>query len=336
MSFQYVSEGNVEEYLGHASGGEDRAGVRLALSFLDHGVTSDDVIVDLLAAAQRESGERWLRNVWGVGDDHMVSGVTQRALDAVANSTETPASGSLIVVACAEGDWHSLPAQMFAEMLRSHGFAIAFLGASTPVDQVAALMARHRPEALAVSCSLPLFFSGVTRLADAAHGLGIPVIAGGRALGVNEERSNRLGVDAWSSDIHSAVSTLRAWQRVGPPIASHSAVSNQAAMLLQFSATEIAASAFASMVKTYPAMASFDARQLARTREDLTYITQFAAAAHLVDDVTVLTDMVEWLKTLLASRGVPARAVTSGLEALAPLIRRVDPRAAQFVCDAVV
>jgi len=50
----------------------------------------------------------------------------------------------------------------------------------------------------------------------------------------------------------------------------------------------------------------------------------------------VLTDMVEWLKMLLASRGVPARAVTSGLEALAPLIRRVDPRAAQFVCDAVV
>jgi methanogenic corrinoid protein MtbC1 len=331
VSFDRVSDDNVEEYLAHASDGDDRAGVRYALKFLDHGVNSDNVIIDLLAAAQRESGERWFRNIWGVADEHLVSGVTQRALDAVANSIDLPASGSLVVVACAEGDWHSLPAQMFADMLRSRGFAVAFLGASTPVDQVTSFMARHHPEALAVSCSMPLFFSGVTRLANAAHGLGIPVIGGGRALGNDAKRASRLGVDAWSRDVDSAVSTLQEWRSNGSHVSLELTPINRTAMDLRASAPEIAASALTSLTKSFPPMTNFNSDQLRRMKEDLTNITLFAAAAHLVDEVTVLTEMLNWLKSFLACRDLPSKMVTISLGALAPLIHQVDPWAAQFI-----
>ena len=122
------------------------------------------------------------------------------------------------MVACAEGDWHSLPAQMFAEMLRAEGFAVAFLGASTPADHVAAFLSRQRPDALAVSCNLALFFGGVTRLADAAHRHDIPVLAGGRALGRDPRRAARLGADAWAAGIDGAVAVLRGWRHEPPRV----------------------------------------------------------------------------------------------------------------------
>lgn len=325
----------VEAYLQQAISGDGRAGVRLALDLIDNGVPSNDVIVNLLGEAQREVGERWLTNHWTVADEHLVSGVSQKALDAVANTIEPPTATGLVVVACAEGDWHSLAAQMFAEMLRQQGFAVTFLGASTPVDDVAALLSRQRPDALAVSCNLALFFSGVTRLVDAAHRQNIPVIAGGRALGHEPGRAARLGADAWAAGIDSAVAVLRGWQHEPPHIWPETTSFNTAAVQLDLAAAEIADEAFESLSAGYPPMASFDDNQLARTKEDLAYITRFTAAAGLVADQTVLTEMLDWLRTLLANRGVPPIALNAGLRALAPVIRRTDPVAAQLVVDTV-
>ena len=320
----------VETFLLTSVMGDARAGVRMALGMLDAGTPKDDVIVNLLGAAQREVGERWLRNEWTVADEHLVSGVTQKALDAVANSVDPPTEGGLVVVACAEGDWHSLPAQMFAETLRWEGFAVAFLGASTPVDHVAALMTRRRPDALAVSCNLPLFFSGVTRLVDAAHLEGVPVIAGGRALGGSAARASRLGADAWAKDVDDAATVLRSWQHEKPHVPAEPTRLDPAALQLDARAGEIAAVAFESLCAAYPPMASYSDRQLARTREDLAFIAQFLAAARLVDDDSVLTDMVDWLKGLLAVRGVPAAAVTTGLRVLAPIVGETDPAAGEL------
>jgi len=325
----------VEAYLRQAIGGDGRAGVRLALDLIDNGVPSSDVIVNLLAAAQREVGERWLANQWTVAEEHLASGVSQKALDAVAHTIEPPAATGFIVVACAEGDWHSLPAQMFAEMLRAQGFTVAFLGASTPADHVADFLSRQRPDALAVSCNLPLFFGGVTRLVDAAHRQDIPVLAGGRALGHRPLRAARLGADAWAPGIGGAVAVLRSWQHQPPRVSAEPTPFKTAAVQLDFSAAEIAGQALESLSVGYPPMASCNQDQLARAKEDLADITRFTAAALLVSDAAVLTEMLDWLRTFLDNRDVPALALNTWLSALAPVIRRTNPAAAQLVLDAI-
>jgi methanogenic corrinoid protein MtbC1 len=325
----------VESYLNKAVLGDGRAGVRMALDLIDRGVPSSDVISSFLASAQQQVGERWLANQWTVADEHLVSGVSQKALDAVANTIEPPAATGFVVVTCAEGDWHSLPSQMFAEMLRARGFDVAFLGASMPVDHVAALLSRQRPDAVAVSCNLAIFFGGVTRLVDAAHRLNIPVIVGGRALGRGPERASRLGADGWAAGIDAAVDTLRGWQQHPPDISAEPTSFDALAIQLDGSAAAVADEAFESLRAGYPAMASFNHNQLARTREDLAYITQFVAAAKMVADPTVLSEMLVWLRALLANRGVPSTAVDAGLKVLAPRIERTDPAAAQLVLDAV-
>lgn len=323
----------VEAYLSEAVEGHGRAAAWLALDQIDRGSRCEDVIVDLLAASQHEVGERWLANEWTVADEHLASGSTQHALDAVASTVDVPEPAGSVLVVCAEGDWHSLPSQMLAEMLRARGYDVAFLGASTPAEHVLDLVRRRRPDAVAISCNLPLFFPGVARLADAAHTHGIPVLAGGRAMGTDESRARLLGADAWVPGLDSAVEMLHRWQQEPPAVRPEPTRLDASAGLLDVDANDVADQAFDQLIRAFPRMSSYDDAQLARTREDLAFITRFAAAALLVADPTVLGEFLGWLGELLANRGVPARALEAGLDVLTPLLAARDSRAGRLLVE---
>jgi methanogenic corrinoid protein MtbC1 len=312
-------------YLELAVAGQQRQAVAVVLDLLDRGVPVASIITELLGAAQNETGRRWQRGEWSAADEHLVSGVSQAALEALATTAPVVEPEGSVVVACAEGDWHSLPARMFAELLRGTGVEVAFLGASTPAADVAGFIARHQPDALTITCNLPLSYVGTARLADAAHRHGVPVVAGGRAL--TARRATRLGADAWAPDLAGVVEVLRGWRRASPAVSRSPVTLNQAARALDERAGTLADRAFEDLGERYPAMAEYDNRQRARTREDLIYIVQFLAAARLVDDPEVFTTFLRWLEELLLQRGVPASALAAGLASLAPLVREVDEEA---------
>jgi len=318
----------VAPFLDLAIHSDGPAATRLILDLLDRGATAETVIVDVLAAAQFETGRRWLRNDWTVADEHVVSGVTQRALDAVANTAMPPTRDGSVVVACAEGDWHSLPSQMFAEIIRSHGYHVTFLGSSTPADHVARLLTRDRPDALIVTCNLALYFGGVSRLANAAHLAGVPVIAGGRAL--NGPRALRIGADAWEADVESTLGTLRQWADRPPP-PSDPITGDRLAVRLDIDSTALAAVAFDSIMDSHPHLRDLNAQQIDRTREDLVFIVRFIAAARLVEDPTVLTEFLGWITELLEARRVPVEALVAGLDALAPVVEAFDREAGELI-----
>jgi methanogenic corrinoid protein MtbC1 len=326
----------VERFLDLAIAGDTKAAVRLAIDALDDDVPERDIIVGLLAAAQRESGNRWHRNEWSVADEHLVSGVVQSVLDvleAFGTGVDASTEHGFVAVACAEGDWHAVPAHMFANMLRAEGFAVAFLGSSTPAEHVADFLANRHPDALAISCNIPLYFNGVTRLATVAHDNGVPVLAGSRALGDRPDRALRLGADAWAPDVPTAAAVLDGWHEHGPPLLAAPVSVDVVALDLDSRAQDLAATAFESLTERFPAMAQYDQRQLARTREDLAFIVRFVAAAQLVDDPTVLTDFLDWLRDLLVARHVPAAALTAGLEVLAPELQQFSPATAALAAE---
>ena len=328
-----VAPSAVTTFLELALSGEQRQAVRLATDLLDSGVPTATVITDLLAAVQREIGERWHRAEASTADEHLVTGVSQAALDALSSASAQIEPDGLVVVACAESDWHSLPAQMFAELLRAHGQGVLFLGPSTPAQDVAAFIQRRRPDALAITCNLPLSYIGCARLADVAHADGLPVIAGGRAL--TAARAATLGADAWTPGAGDAAATLRAWRGQAPVVSPHPVQLDQLALRLDAEATALGDAAMHGLEARFASMADYDARQRARSQEDLVYIVRFIAAARLVDDDEVFTSFERWLAALLAARGVPEHALAAGLEALAPLLRDVDRTADRLAVAAL-
>jgi hypothetical protein len=182
---------------------------------------------------------------------------------------------------------------------------------------------RHRPDALAVSCNLPLFYTGISRLADVAHAHGVPVLVGGCAL-AGHATARSLGADGWADNLADALQLLAAWRERPPSVSSGPTQLRSAAVALDAGAETMASAAFDDLLQRFPAMGKAGAAQSARTREDLSFIVQFVAAAMLVAEATVLTDFLDWLDELLAARHVPRTALYAGLEVLQPRLAEAD------------
>ncbi len=318
----------VQAYLRDAVLGNRRAAVRLTLDLLDRRVSREQIIVDLLAAAQREVGERWYRNELTSADKHLATGVTAAALDSLMGETSQPAGDSLTVVTCAEGDFHALAAQMFGESLREHGVDVKVLGASTPADVMAEFLVRSGADALAISCSIPIYFPGTVRLVDAAHRQGIPVIAGGQAFGSGPRRAERLGADAWALTAADAAAILLGWKSQSPSVAREPMLVDPVALRLTAQADALGGAALDGLAAGFPPMAGYSERRMARTRENLVFIVQFLAATLLAADQAIFGDFLSWLQNLVAQRGVPPQGLIASLEALRPLVEAVDNGAA--------
>lgn len=334
MTMTALDPNSVSQYLTLAAAGDTTGARRMVLGLLDRGVPYSAVI-DLLAAAQHEVGQRWQDDQWTVADEHVVSGVTQRCLDVVASIADADEGAAHVVAACAEGDWHSLPAQMFSELLRSRGIEVTDLGGSIPAAHVAEFLDRRHVDALVITCSMPLYFAGVTALAVAAHARGIPVLAGGRAFAGNPQRATALGADAWTDTLDSAVEIIHGWYSGETTPALADVTLNPDALHLHAAAGEIAAEAFTTLQRRLPVMRDYSPDQRTRTLEDLVYITEFTAAARLLNDPPVVEEFIAWLTTVLHRRGVPVAAVRAGAEALAPIIARSDPLSARLLSDSL-
>jgi methanogenic corrinoid protein MtbC1 len=326
---------DVNRFMELALAGETAQAVRFALDLLDTGTSYGSVISDVLAPAQRRVGQLWQLNRLTVADEYLASGVTESTLYALSSAVPSAAFGATagagpVVFACAEGEWHSVAAHMISELLRAEGTTTVYLGASTPPGDVGRFVERQRPAALAVSCTVPLSYKGVTKLADVAHAHGIPVLAGGAALRGAPRRARLLGADGYGDTVAEAVEALTAWGGSSPVVVAQAAAGCPEADQLESRAGALADLAFTDLNVRFPALASYTLGQRDRTREDLAEIVAFVAAAWRVDDRTVFIDFLDWLTVLLEGRGVPRAALASGVGVLQAHLDRFSAIAGQI------
>jgi methanogenic corrinoid protein MtbC1 len=317
-----ITAADVERFVDHLARRDRRSAVRQALGLSDAGASVRDLVQGLLGPAQAEVGRRWETNRWSVADEHAATAITDAVLAALAWRIEAAEDQGHVVVTCGEGEWHSLPARMVAEVLRTHGWLVTFLGASTPADHLRRFVAEVGAVGVVVSCSVPIFLGGALRSVQAAQSADVPVLVGGRAFGPDELRARRLGADGWAPDAGGAARLLGGWRQQRPAAGKRPAGMRDAEPLeLEASRPELVEAAMSELFLRFPALAGYSQAQLARTREDLGYILQFLEAALLTDDPRIFLDeFLPWLTGVLTSRGLPAAVVAVGLEALGAVL----------------
>lgn len=273
--------------------------------------------VKLLAEVQQAVGDLWQQNELTVADEHAATAVVDLALAAACLEAERRphALGGTVVVACAEEEWHVMPARMFAEQLTAAGWDVVFLGASTPAEHLQRFVAAEPPAAVAVSCTVPLYLHGARRAIAASHAAGVPVLAGGAAFGTAPNRAAAIGADAWASTLDGAVATLSRWVSNRPPLAAP-LVDDAPALAAGADRPMIVERAMSALASRYPPLADYTSGQLARTREDLDYILRFAEASLLTGDDSIITSFASWLKSVLAARGLPDGILPLGIGVL--------------------
>ena len=284
----------------------------LVLALLDEGTPIARITTEVLAPAQLRVGQLWESGSWSVADEHVATSITEGALSALTHAAR-PRRGVQarhIAVACAEGEWHSLPARMAAAVAGSNGEArVTILGPSLPAEQLHRRLSAGDVDVLALSCTMPTNLIGAARCIAAAHDLHIPVIVGGRALGDSRHRANAIGADGWSVDAKVLLEPI-------PELAQRSSEISAEVLLLDAIDDATIELAYDQMVDAFPRLSSMTSFQQARTREDLRWMARFTAAALLTNDVTIVEDLLTWLGGLLHGK-VPTSVITTSAQLLA-------------------
>ncbi|WP_229402040.1 cobalamin B12-binding domain-containing protein [Micromonospora okii] len=309
---------------------DEYAAVDVALGLVDAGVPAERVLLDLVAPAQAEVGERWARNAWSVAQEHAATHISERVVAAVAAHANPHPTRGRIVVACMDGEWHALPPRLVAEVLRLRGWQVTFLGASVPAAHLVSYLHRHDAHAVALACALPMRLPHAHRMVEACRRSDVPVVVGGRGFGQDGRWARRLGM-AWAPDAPAAadlVADERALRRVAPADVSLLADDEYAGLTKRRG--ELIESALCALRERFAGMRKYSPAQLDSTVSDLGYIVDFLAAAVYVDDPSLFTEFVEWLVGILVSRGVPAASVGLTLAHYAGELRDF-PRAARFL-----
>ncbi|TWJ26268.1 cobalamin B12-binding domain-containing protein [Micromonospora endolithica] len=171
----------VEAYLRCLDAADHPAATRLALGLLDGGWTVADVLVDVVAAAQREIGLRWLAGRWSVAQEHAATHVSEQVVGAVGARIPPAPTRGHVLLACVEGEWHALAARIVAEVVRADGWRVTFLGASVPGRHLVSYLHQAGPDTVLLSCVQPHRLIRAGRMIEACRAAGVPVVAGGPA-----------------------------------------------------------------------------------------------------------------------------------------------------------
>lgn len=326
-----VADDRAEAYFSALAGVDATRASDVVLDLLYEGSPVDRITSEVLAPAQVRVGELWAQGRWTVADEHAATAVTETALSALsaATSRRRGTRPRHVVVACAEGEWHTLPARMAATVAASGEVRVTVLGPSVPADHLGQRLAAGDVDVLALSCTVPPNLLGAARCVRAAHQAGVPVIAGGRAFGSTPRRAHAVGADAWAADPGVLAGPT-------PPLAGRDPVISNEAELLDAVDDGTVAMAYERLLAAVPTQQHLPPLQQARTREDLRWMVRFAGAAVVTSDETVLDEYLAWCGALLGGRTPRQDIATSALlvadtvEAFAPsgalLLRRAADR----------
>ena len=168
----------------------------------------EQIYLHMLVPAQAEIGTRWRARRLSVADEHLATEITLDQMDRLRERfAARAASGRHAVVACVEGESHAIGARMLADFLLIDGWAVDFLGGSTPTADLVEFVARRRPGLVALSVTQIDHLPAMNAAAAALRRLSSPpkLLAGGAALRGRTRTATALGVDGVAADALSGM-----------------------------------------------------------------------------------------------------------------------------------
>ncbi|SDM72998.1 cobalamin B12-binding domain-containing protein [Allokutzneria albata] len=300
-----------EKFFALLGDADEPGATRFVLGLFDNGVPPEHLLLDLVAPVQVKVGEYWATNRWSVAKEHAATHISECVVAALSTRTPVPPTRGHVVVSCMDGEWHALAARLVAEVLRLRGWRTTFLGASVPAAHLVSYLHQEGPDAVALSCALPVRLPHAHRMVETCQRTGVPVLVGGRGFGPDGRWARVLGAAGWAPGAREAADLLE--RRWPPPDLPHPEldhlVDDEYPTLVK-RREELVDLALAALRREFPAMARYEERRLEATVEDLCHLADFLSAAVYVQDSVLFTDFLSWMCTVLAARHVPPTSLT--------------------------
>ncbi len=155
-------------------------------------------------------GRKWQCNQVSVAQEHLATAMSQSIMARGLMKAPLPQGNDRkVVLACVQGNNHSVGLQMVADGFYLAGWDVQFLGADVPTQSLIAHVAQSKPDLLGLSVSfaqqLRVVKDIMARLTQTMHSLRPPVIIGGLAINQFDRIADAVGADGWSHNAGAAV-----------------------------------------------------------------------------------------------------------------------------------
>ncbi|MEV0616811.1 cobalamin-dependent protein [Nonomuraea sp. NPDC050404] len=318
-------EQRVEGLWAAVMAGDEYAAIDSARVAVESGIPIETMLLDVVGAVQARVGQEWADNRVTVAQEHTATAVNERVLaflahhSATRNNRAAPNKGRLSV-ACVEGEWHTFPARLLAEVLRLRGWEVDYLGAHVPTQHLIVHLHRADPDTVALSDSIATRLPAAHGAITACQAAGTPVLVGGAAFGPDGRYARLLGADAWAPDARAAADLLSDGPLPRRPAAS---MTDEPPHPVDHEYSELTDRRGGLVRRVMDALHRQAGEpgphggELPRyTPEDVAYIVDYLRTSVYVDDPELFTSFVEWMTRMLRARGVPAGAMDCALTAM--------------------
>ena len=169
-----------------------------------------DFELHVIQSALYNIGQKWQTNQVSVAQEHMATAIAQSVMTVALQNAHPPVSiDQRVLLACVEGNNHSLGLQMVADAFLIAGWEVQFLGADVPTTSLIRQTAEWKPDLIGLSVSFPQqvrVAKAVIVQLDEHFGRSRPaVIIGGLAFNRFRRFSGLVGADAFGVDSRAAV-----------------------------------------------------------------------------------------------------------------------------------
>ena len=204
-----------DDYVAGLVAGDRRRAIAAVEAGRAAGLDLRTIYLSVLQPALREVGRRWETGAMTVAQEHLATAITQTIMSRLAGEHfQDNDGGPMLIAACVDAERHAVGLRMLCDLLELEGWTSLYLGASVPTRDLVRMVGERRPQAVALSVSLPPHLLPTQAAISDVRALGSPqpvVVLGGRAIH-DAALAERLGADFTARDAGEAVDRLK--QRV--------------------------------------------------------------------------------------------------------------------------
>ena len=124
---------------------------------IDARMTTPQIDDEIIAPALWLVGRLWARGEISVADEHLATEISLRVLALQRESQRTvhARKGRKALLAAPAGEYHTVALQMISNLLRDAGYTVLMLGPDVPPGALAESAARHEPEIVCLTATMP-------------------------------------------------------------------------------------------------------------------------------------------------------------------------------------
>ncbi|MYA03595.1 MAG: helix-turn-helix domain-containing protein [Caldilineaceae bacterium SB0664_bin_22] len=136
--------------------GDHREAARVVKDALDRGIEPVAIYVEVFRPAMAEVGNAWVGGELNIANGHLATSITLQQITYVRDARKRkPELGVTAVVACVEGEMHSVGTSVIGSLFQMEGWDVSVLGQDTPTDDLVELVRVRKPNLVMLSLALP-------------------------------------------------------------------------------------------------------------------------------------------------------------------------------------